>query len=112
MSEALSERRLADVGAEAVLIAGGGCAILLQLANPAIGHAIARHSDFVTDPLRRLRNTLTYVYADSTVVLGPLASKAEPHSYDLCARHAERMSAPQGWQIMRYVVMGEVGSEA
>jgi hypothetical protein len=28
--------------------------------------------------------TLTYVYADSTAVVGPLATYAEPHSYDLC----------------------------
>lgn len=54
---------LADIGAEAVLLAGGGRAILLQLANPAVGHAVADHSDFAADPLRRLRNTLTYVYA-------------------------------------------------
>ena len=63
MGSSPSTRRLADIGAEAVLIAGGGRAILLQLANPAIGHAIARHSDFSTDPLRRLRHTLTFVYA-------------------------------------------------
>ena len=31
--------------------------------------------------------TLTYVYADSTAVLGPLATFAEPHCYDLCAEH-------------------------
>lgn len=55
--------RLVDVGAEAALIAGGGRAILLQLANPAIGHAVARHSDFAAHPLRRLQHTLTYVYA-------------------------------------------------
>src|SRR3712207_9217372 len=47
--------------------------------------------------------TLTYVYADSMAVLGPLSQKAEPHSYDLCEVHAERLSAPQGWQIMRHV---------
>jgi Protein of unknown function (DUF3499) len=45
--------------------------------------------------------TLTYVYADSMAVLGPLSQKAEPHSYDLCASHAERLSAPQGWSILR-----------
>jgi uncharacterized protein (DUF2236 family) len=56
-------RGLSDIGAEAALLAGGGRAILLQLANPAVGHAVAQHSDFATDPLRRLRNTLTYVYA-------------------------------------------------
>jgi len=45
--------------------------------------------------------TLTYVYADSMAVLGPLSVKAEPHSYDLCATHAERLSAPQGWSVLR-----------
>jgi hypothetical protein len=52
--------------------------------------------------------TLTFVYADSTAVLGPLAASHEPHTYDLCARHAERTSAPQGWQIIRHKVMNEV----
>jgi len=45
--------------------------------------------------------TLTYDYADAMAVLGPLAYRSEPHSYDLCARHAERLSAPQGWQVVR-----------
>lgn len=46
-------------------------------------------------------STLTYVYADSTVVLGPLSLAAEPHSYDLCATHATRMTAPRGWALVR-----------
>jgi len=45
--------------------------------------------------------TLTYVYADSTAVLGPLAQHAEPHSYDLCVAHAERLTAPRGWEVVR-----------
>ncbi len=45
--------------------------------------------------------TLTYVYSDSTVVLGPLATYAEPHAYDLCQFHAERLSAPRGWEVIR-----------
>ena len=45
--------------------------------------------------------TLTYVYADSTAVLGPLATHAEPHSYDLCALHAERLTVPRGWEVVR-----------
>ncbi|MDH2442971.1 DUF3499 family protein [Amnibacterium sp. CER49] len=45
--------------------------------------------------------TLTYVYADSMAVLGPLSLKAEPHSYDLCADHAARLSVPQGWSVVR-----------
>ncbi|MBW8870736.1 MAG: DUF3499 domain-containing protein [Leifsonia sp.] len=52
--------------------------------------------------------TLTYVYSDSMAVLGPLSLKHEPHSYDLCAIHAERLSAPQGWQIVRHVSVPEI----
>ena len=47
--------------------------------------------------------TLTYVYADSLAVLGPLSLSHEPHSYDLCVRHSERLKAPLGWQVMRHV---------
>ncbi len=45
--------------------------------------------------------TLTYVYADCTAVLGPLATYAEPHCYDLCQAHSERLTAPRGWEIVR-----------
>ncbi|NUR24758.1 MAG: DUF3499 domain-containing protein [Catenulispora sp.] len=45
--------------------------------------------------------TLTYVYADSTAVLGPLAAYIEPHSYDLCAEHSQRLTAPRGWAVLR-----------
>ena len=48
--------------------------------------------------------TLTYVYRDSTAVLGPLATFVEPHCYDLCARHADRMTAPRGWDVVRLPV--------
>jgi hypothetical protein len=46
--------------------------------------------------------TLTYVYADSTAVVGPLATQAEPHSYDLCNAHAHRLTAPRGWEVVRF----------
>lgn len=55
-------------------------------------------------------STLTYDYTDAMAVLGPLAIRTEPHCYDLCARHAERLSAPQGWQVVRHVVMGQLGA--
>ena len=48
--------------------------------------------------------TLTYVYGDQTAVLGPLATFAEPHAYDLCDAHAQRLSAPRGWEVMRLAV--------
>jgi hypothetical protein len=45
--------------------------------------------------------TLTYVYGDQTAVVGPLATYAEPHTYDLCADHAEGLTVPRGWEIVR-----------
>lgn len=54
--------------------------------------------------------TLTYVYADSTAVLGPLATYAEPHCYDLCSEHSERLTAPRGWEVVRLATdTGPVG---
>lgn len=50
---------------------------------------------------RPATTTLTYVYADQTAVVGPLATYAEPHAYDLCDRHSERLSAPRGWEVLR-----------
>ncbi|WP_035875676.1 oxygenase MpaB family protein [Cryobacterium sp. MLB-32] len=52
-----------DIAGNAVLIAAGGRSILLQLANPAIGHGVANHSDFANRPQDRLNNTLSFVYA-------------------------------------------------
>lgn len=46
-------------------------------------------------------SSLTFVYEDSTVVLGPLGRTSEPHAYDLCAEHASRMTAPRGWELIR-----------
>ena len=57
------ERGIRDIAPESVLVLAGGRAILLQLANPAVGHGVARHSDFAARPLGRLNGTLAYVYA-------------------------------------------------
>jgi hypothetical protein len=53
--------------------------------------------------------TLTYVYSDSTAVVGPLATYAEPHSYDLCDVHAEGLTAPRGWEVVRLDIEAERG---
>lgn len=45
--------------------------------------------------------TLTFAYADSTAVLGPLALRSEPSSYDLCAAHSTSLSVPRGWEVIR-----------
>ena len=52
-------------------------------------------------------NTLTYIYADSTAVLGPLATFAEPHAYDLCALHSEALRVPMGWTVIKQEIDGE-----
>ena len=45
--------------------------------------------------------TLTYIYADSTAVLGPLATFSEPHSYDLSETHGKRLTVPNGWNVIK-----------
>jgi uncharacterized protein (DUF2236 family) len=56
-------RGVTDLGAEGILLAGAGRAILLQLADPAVGRGVAEHSSFTDRPIDRLTGTLTYVYA-------------------------------------------------
>lgn len=46
--------------------------------------------------------TLTYVYSDSTAVVGPMATVREPHTWDLCLGHATRITAPRGWELVRH----------
>lgn len=53
--------------------------------------------------------TLTYVYSESTAVLGPLATYAEPHCYDLCARHSARLTAPLRWDVVRLEIAEPAG---
>jgi Protein of unknown function (DUF3499) len=43
--------------------------------------------------------TLTYHYALAQVWLDGLAADRDPHAYDLCHRHADRLTAPQGWHV-------------
>lgn len=52
-----------DLAREAVVLAGAGAAILLQVSHPSVGAGVAHHSDFAADPLKRLRHTLQFVYA-------------------------------------------------
>ncbi|MGW8484239.1 DUF3499 family protein [Microbacterium sp. NPDC055903] len=46
--------------------------------------------------------TVTYDYGDQMVALGPLGPSAQPSAHDLCATHADRLSAPAGWLIVRH----------
>ena len=77
--------RPADVSAEAILLAGGARALLLQLANPAVGHGVAEHSDFAQRPLDRLHGTLTYLY---------VIRYGTPEEVRRIAQHVGRAHAP------------------
>ena len=47
---------------ESILLFGSYCAVLLQIAKPEIGHAIAMHTKFKNRPFDRIRTTLAYIY--------------------------------------------------
>ena len=47
--------------------------------------------------------TLTYIYAESRAVVGPIATFSEPHSYDLCERHGAKLTVPNGWSVDREI---------
>ena len=51
--------------------------------------------------------TLTYVYSESTAVVGPLATFSEPHAYDLCAVHGARLKVPHGWNVIKQELDGQ-----
>src|SRR5437867_13172578 len=61
------------VNREAVLLLGGGRALLLQVAHPLVAAGVAAHSEFHAHPLRRLWRTLdlmlTLVFADGAGAL-------------------------------------------
>ena len=42
-------------------------------------------------------------------MVGPLASRAEPHGYDLCQAHAGSLSAPRGWEVIRLAAEDPAG---
>ncbi|MEM1335972.1 MAG: DUF3499 family protein [Actinomycetota bacterium] len=43
--------------------------------------------------------TLSYDYEHSQVWIDHLWPERDPHVYDLCDRHAARLSVPQGWHL-------------
>lgn len=51
--------------------------------------------------------TLTYNYSESVATLGHISAFAEPHSYDLCERHASRLTVPHGWSFIREELSSE-----
>lgn len=43
--------------------------------------------------------TLSYHYATSQVWIDHLTPERDPHQYDLCDRHADRLSVMRGWHL-------------
>lgn len=41
-------------------------------------------------------------YDAQTAVLGNLSPSRDPRSVDLCRRHSDGFSAPNGWNLVRY----------
>lgn len=46
--------------------------------------------------------TLTYDYGDKMAALGPLGAANDPQAHDLCSPHADRLSVPAGWLVVRH----------
>ena len=63
------------INREAVLLGSGPAALLLQIAHPSVARGVAEHSDFESDPWKRLHGTinttLAMVFGD-----GPAAERA------------------------------------
>lgn len=51
------------INRENVLLLGGGRALLMQLAHPSVAAGVDAHSDFRTNPVRRLRRTIRMTMA-------------------------------------------------
>jgi Protein of unknown function (DUF3499) len=59
---------------------------------------VSRHCSR-TGCAERATVTLTYQYGQAQVWLDDLSRERDPHAYDLCARHAGRLTVPQGWLL-------------
>ncbi|MDT0167147.1 oxygenase MpaB family protein [Actinotalea sp. AC32] len=72
------------VGRERALLLAGPAALLLQVSHPLVAAGVAAHSDFVDDPLRRLRGTLdavlTVTFGDTEQVRAAAARVAGAHA--------------------------------
>jgi uncharacterized protein (DUF2236 family) len=72
------------VDREVMVLAGGSCALLTQVAHPTVAAGVVQHSTFATDPFGRLRRTLVSSF---DVVFGT-RSRAEAAIRRVNAVHA------------------------
>src|SRR3954453_19142421 len=54
---------VAEIASEALTLAGGGRALLLQIAHPAVGRGVVEHSDFASRLMDRFDGTMLYLTA-------------------------------------------------
>jgi len=71
------------INREGVLVAGGGRALVLQVAHPLVAAGVAQHSDYRSDPFGRLQRTLDVT---TTIVFGTV-EEAKAASKRLWNRH-------------------------
>jgi uncharacterized protein (DUF2236 family) len=83
------------VSQEALGLLGGGRAVLLQLAHPLVAAGVLQHSDFQTDPLSRLLETLELMH---TLIFGdrPTAQSALNRFYAIHASVQGRLPQEAG----------------
>lgn len=43
--------------------------------------------------------TLAYDYAGQSVWVDPLSEESHPMTHDMCGRHADSLSVPNGWSL-------------
>lgn len=60
--------------------------------------AVTRHCSR-TGCAESASTTLAFEYGSSTVWLGDLTRDRDPHCYDLCEHHANRLKVPHGWTL-------------
>jgi len=72
------------VSRENVLMLGGGRALLMQLAHPKVAAGVDEHSDFRTQPIRRLRRTIrvtmAIIFGDRETALAASRSVNQVHA--------------------------------
>jgi uncharacterized protein (DUF2236 family) len=72
------------VNRENVLLLGGGRALLMQLAHPKVAAGVDQHSDFRTQPIRRLRRTIrttmAIIFGDRETALAAARSVNQIHA--------------------------------
>lgn len=84
------------VNAEPALFLAAGRALLLQLAHPAVAQGVADHSDFQSNPFRRLQGTAeaTYAVVFGSEELATAVGRRIQHIHDFVTGPSYRANDP------------------